>query len=73
MTAPDEAPSAGADIPSYVVVREVWAQCSADLDTVRNFATLIVGPDTTVAEIMAWAKKHHAITLGPIVLAESAP
>ena len=58
--------------PQYVVVREVWLQCSADYNALRDTATLIVGPDTTVAEIMAWAKAHHALGLGHVILTEAA-
>ena len=54
----------------FVVVQEVWYQTSAEYDAVRTLRTLLVKPETTVAEIMAWAQKGNALGRGDVVITE---
>ncbi len=53
-----------------VVVQKVWVQVSADYDEVERTRTLAVTPETTIGEVMRWAKAGNALRRGDVVLAE---
>ena len=53
-----------------VVVQEVWVQTSANYDAAKRLRTLAVTPETTVGEIMDWAKSAHVLARGDAVLTE---
>lgn len=55
---------------SYVVVQKVWCQVSADCDTVERARTVVVSPETTVAEIMRWASNCNVIGQGDVAITE---
>lgn len=54
----------------FVIVQRVWSQVSSDYQAAVSTRTLVVTPETTVAEIMAWAKKPYCLAKGDIVLCE---
>jgi hypothetical protein len=56
----------------YVVVQHVWPQTSANYDAERATRTMIVGADTTVAQVMEWARSGQLLGRGDVVLTEAA-
>lgn len=53
----------------FVVTQRVWAQVSADYQSAESLRTLVVGPDTTVAEVMRWAASaRNFLGSGDVVL-----
>ena len=53
-----------------VVVQEVWVQTSANYDAAKRLRTLAVTPETTVGEIMDWAKVTNILERGDVVITE---
>lgn len=43
----------------FVVTQAVWFRVSSDYQAERGLRTLVVKPETTVAEIMRWAAHGH--------------
>ena len=57
-----------------VVTQRVWAQVSADYQAAESLRTLVVGPDTTVAEVMRWAASaRNFLGWGDVVLTTPEP
>ena len=52
----------------FVAVQKVWMQASSDYDAVAKTRTLVVNSETTIAEVMAWAKEANALAVGDVVL-----
>jgi uncharacterized protein YaaQ len=61
-----------ADTPivSFVVVQKVWAQTSADFDSVEKTRTLTVSAETKIGEVMRWASTGNFLGRGDVVLVE---
>ena len=56
----------------FVAVQKVWRQASSDYDAVARTRTLVVTGETTVKDIMSWAKDVNALAVGDVVLTEQA-
>lgn len=56
---------------NFVAVQKVWVQTSGDYQAERRTRTLILSPDTTVAEIMRWARNGNLLGLGDVVITET--
>lgn len=56
---------------NFVAVQAVWAQTSADYHAERGTRTLILAPDTTVEEIMRWARSGSLLGRGDVVITEA--
>ena len=52
----------------FVVIQEIWSQVSADYEAVKRQRTLVVEPETTIADIMQWADKSNALGKGDITV-----
>ena len=48
------------------MVQDVWVQVSADYNAVKRSRTLVVKPETTIAEVMQWAEKPNTLGKGDV-------
>ena len=53
-----------------VLVQKLWLQASSDGHAVERTRTLVVKPDTTIAEVVLWAATGDALQRGDVVITE---
>lgn len=56
---------------TIVAVQRVWYRVSADYQAELQTRTRTIGPETTVGELMQWAKSPNVLGRGDVVLTET--
>lgn len=52
----------------FVVTQQVWVQVSSDYMAAASMRTLVVKPETTVADIMRWAMNCNVLGRGDVTI-----
>lgn len=55
----------------YVVVIDVWSQCSSDYQAVKETAVIDLEPETTIAEVMELVSKWNVLGRGDVRIVEA--